>query len=1027
MKHILNVWSAVMVIGLMTAPVSAQNVTTGSLSGIVSDAQGGVLPGATVIAVHTPTGTTYEAVAQADGRFSILNVRVGGPYELTVALPSFRTATLGDINVALGEASDVPITLQLETLSETVEVTAEASQLFTASRAGTTANVNSEVIENLPTIARSIQDFARTSPFFTPTAQNTGDAALSVAGRSSRYNNVQIDGAANNDIFGIGESGTPGGATETQPISIDAIEELQLVVAPYDVRQGSFSGGGVNAITRSGTNQIRGTVFYFTRNQDLVGDGPLDRPISTFNEKQGGMSAGGPLVKNRAFLFGNFDLGRRERPSGFSVDGASGQSFGHIAEAERFRSILQNRYGYDPGGFTETIRDTNSNKVFFRGDLNLNSRHRLVVRHNYVDALNDLSPTLSLTQYNFADNFYRFKSETNSSVAQLNSTFGTSFNEFRVAFTTVRDRRAGVTDARFPLVRVRLPDGTSFRAGRENFSTANELDQDVIELTNDLTMVRGQHQFTFGTHNEFFKFRNLFIRDNFGNYEFSSLDLFEQGIAQGYDYSFSLTANPQQAATFAVRQLGFYAGDQWRVRPRLTLTYGVRLDVPIFPDNPTRNPASEAAFGFRTDVVPSGQYQWSPRAGFNWDLSADQLRQQVRGGVGVFSGRTPYVWLSNQYGNTGIEFQRVRSAFAAANRITFVSDPNAQPRNVGGAATNEIDIIDPDYRFPQILRWNLAYDRDLQVFGLVATGEFLFSETIKDIGYQNLNLVQTGTRPDGRPVFSRPVTSLSDVIFLTNSGAGRQWNAVAKIERPTRGGLYMSGSYMYGSSQTTNDGSSSQAASNWGNVDVPGDPNNPPLTRSLYEVKHRINAGLAYSFRPARVLDMTVSLFYNGQSGRPIDAGFNNSDPNNDGRFTNDLLYIPRSADEVIFEGGNYADFEAFLTRFGFDEFRGSIVPRNAFPGPWVHSLDVRYAVGVPFGRRKAEVTFDLFNLLNAFDNTNGAVEYAEFNTFVPVSFGGVDAATNRYIYRFNPAGTQLLLDDLRSRWQAQLGLRLRF
>ena len=378
-------------------------------------------------------------------------------------------------------------------------------------------------------MTRGIEDFARLSPYFN--SQGSGDGsganALSVAGRNTRYNNVQIDGAVNNDLFGLADSGTPGGQTEAQPVSIDAVQELQLVVSPYDVRQGGFSGGGVNAITRSGTNEFHGTGYYFFRSEGMVGDGPNERPIATFDDKQYGASLGGPIVRDKAFFFVNVDFGRKDRPSGWSIDGNSGQAFGRQVEAARFLNIMQTRYNYDPGGTAEFIRDTPNDKFLAKVDWNLNQSHRLSLRHNYVKGSNDIGFPTSVN-YVFPDYFYQFRDTTNSSVAQLNSTFGSgSVNELRVTYQTVRDNRDGVTN--FPTVLVDVSGGGQFRSGRENFSTANALDQDVLELTDDFTMVRGSHSFTIGTHNEFFQFRNLFIRDNFGTYRFSSLDNLQAG------------------------------------------------------------------------------------------------------------------------------------------------------------------------------------------------------------------------------------------------------------------------------------------------------------------------------------------------------------------------------------------------------------------------------------------------------------------------------------------------------------------
>jgi hypothetical protein len=786
-----------LVLGLVLtpAPLVAQT-TTGTVSGAVEDQQGGRLPGVTVQAVHTATGTTYQAVTQTDGRLTILNARVG-TYVVRATLSGFRNEEESNVVVSLGEERAVNFTLRLANVAEAVTVTADVPPVD-LTMAGAALNISNAVKETLPTISRSLNDIVRTSPYVNMTGLNDDVVAPSIAGRNFRYNNIQIDGAVNNDLFGLAASGgTPGGATETAPISLDAIQELQVLVSPYDVRQGGFSGGGINAITKSGTNDLRGTMFYFGRNQDWVGVGPNDTPIATFSDKQGGFSVGGPLVQNRAFFFGTADWGRKSTPSGFSVSG-SGTQIGNEAEVDRFIQILRDRYNYDlgPTAKDEFIVGQQSDKLFVRGDFNLAANQRLTVRHNYVSAFNDIGRP-STTNYILGDNFYHFTSKTNSTVVQLNSAFNNAVNELRVAFTSVRDVRGGqdFEPRPFPLVDVTLTPSLRIRAGRENFSTANELDQDIVEINNDFTLIRGQHTITLGTHNELFDFRNLFIRDSFGNYGFSSLDNFEAGIAQSFDHSFSRTSEPQQASTFGVKQIGFYVGDQWRARPRLTITAGVRVDRPIFPDKPTANPVAVENFGYATDVVPSSTL-WSPRVGFNWDLTGTGT-EQVRGGIGLFSGRTPFVWLSNQYGNTGIEFSRLSRSFNANNTIPFVSDALNQPKTLAGGsfATNEIDLVDPDYKFPSLVRGNLGYDKEI-ARGVVATAEVVFSSNVNDIRYENLNRIQTGVSSlDGRPIYGRAVASLSDVIFLTNTSQGGSWSTSFELKRQFRDGWFGQASY----------------------------------------------------------------------------------------------------------------------------------------------------------------------------------------------------------------------------------------
>ena len=785
------VWSLAIALCLTTicaAPLSAQTVTTGNIAGTVTDAQGGVLPGATVTAVHADTGTSYEAVTGTDGRYNILNVRVG-VYNIAVAMSGFKDQRQEKVVVELGAERTADFKLQLASVSETVEVVA-SSPMIDLSRAGTADNIPNEVKENLPTITRSLNDIIRISPMFNAQGGSAGDQAsvVSVAGNSPRYNGLQIDGAANNDLFGLASSaGAPGGTAETQPISLDAIQVIQLVVSPYDVRQGGFTGGGINAVTKSGTNSIRGTAFFFARNQNWVGKGFTNQKISTLKDKQGGGSVGGPILKNRAFFFGTADYGRKERPTGFSVN-QGGQQTGNAALVQQFASLLQSRYGYtipgDPLG--EFNKLTNSDKYFVRGDFNVAKGHQLTVRHNYIDAFNDIMST-TLTNYRLPDAGYRYFSETNSTVGQLNSQVGKGVNELRLTLTRVRDHRGSSLGASpFPAIRVTLATGFDVNAGTENFSGRNAIDQDILELNDAFTLIQGRHTWTLGTHNEFLNLSNLFIRDAFGSYRYSSLANFESGFAQGYDRSFSATSDPAQRAAFKVRQWGFYAGDQWRVSPSVTLTYGVRIDAPTYPEKPSANPIAVANFGFSTDVVPS-QVQIAPRAGFNWDISGTGT-EQIRGGAGLFTGRPAYVWISNQFGNTGIDFTRIGATFNTANRIPFVADPLGQPTTVTGATagsfTNEIDVIDPDFKYPSILRGNVGYDRQLWG-GFTGTFDFVFSKTIKDIAYENLNFVPSATvnGVGGRPFFVRRFTTLSDVILLKNTSEGNAWSLAFEGKR----------------------------------------------------------------------------------------------------------------------------------------------------------------------------------------------------------------------------------------------------
>jgi hypothetical protein len=421
--------------------------------------------------------------------------------------------------------------------------------------------------------------------------------------------------------------------------------------------------------------------------------------------------------------------------------------------------------------------------------------------------------------------------------------------------------------------------------------------------------------------------------------------------------------------------------------------------------------------------------------GFNYDIVGD-AKKQLRGGVGIFSGRTPYVWLSNQYGNTGVEFTRIGASFNVNNKIPFVADPRNQPKTVTGATagafTNEIDVVDPDYDYPRVLRGNVAYDHDLGIWGLVGTVELLGANTLKDIDYENLNRIPgPDTLFDGRPRFIRKVSSLSDVVLLTNTDEGSQWSFSGKLERPFRNGLYASASYIYGRAKSINDGTSSQALSNWRFVYVPGDINNPPLAFSNFDVRHRINAAVSWDVKVFRHAGAVLSLFYNGQSGRPYSVLFN-TDVNADGTIGNDLIYVPANVDEVVVTNGTPQQLEDFIAGDpGLNANRGKIVPRNASRSPWTDTLDFRAALNAPWGRRRLELTFDVLNLINLIDSEKGRFTFTSNQNIAPIQYGGIDAATGLPIYNIatiaSPTFKKFTTDDLRSRWQAQIGLRVRF
>lgn len=1044
---------SLIIVGLLAiAPAALAQVTTGNLAGTVT-AAGEALPGVTIEIVHVPTGTRYDAVSGESGRFTIPNVRVGGPYKVTATLEGFKSFEATNVSVPLGGTAEVPVMLSLTTVSETITVTAQTDDIINPNRTGATSAVSEEQIKSLPTVNRSLQDFARTNPYFNVDASDPTGTRMTVAGKNNRYNSIQIDGAVNNDIFGLADTGTPGGQADAPPITIEAIQEIQMVVSPYDVRQGGFTGGGVNAVTRSGTNDFAGSLFYSKRDKQFVGDGPNDDPIDTFDSEQYGGRFGGRILRDRLFFFVTGERNTRQEPNGVSAEAGSPSVTATIAAlAAQARSIAMAKYGYDPGALGDFPETRDSDNLFVRFDVNAGSSNQLTLRHNYVDAFKDVVSDRFFTRFRFPNSIYGFASETNSTVAQLNTVFGANaYNEARLGLQTIREKRAVPTA--FPTVDIGgAPRSAQIILGTERFSGANALDQDILEITDDFTMLFGNHTVTAGTHNEFFKFKNLFQSEAFGYYFFPTIADFEAGTPRDYQVTVATGDNPRRPTKLEVAQYGFYVSDQWRMRPDLSLTFGLRADIPRFENTPTYNPVVEETIGFRTDAVGSEEVIFSPRIGFNWQPGANAT-QQLRGGIGVFAGRTPYVWISNAFGGTGVE-QITLTCNKPACTPVFVTDPLAQPTNFpAGGGAFQVAITDPDFQLPRILRTTLGYDREL-FFGIKATIEGVWSKNLEDVYYINQAKVQSGTVAlDGRPRYVAKSTRISNAHYLTNTDKGEQTVVSLQIHKNFGRSFTISGNYANQDAKSAFDGGSSTASSQF-NFHHTKDMLNPEVSRSQYEIKHRGNLATTWNVQTG-FLNHSIGLYYNVQSGRPYSLLFS-GDLNGDGSFNNDLLFVPANglilcpntartptaASPCGLTPGaapapigqlDSAKFADFLRSAGLDPDSGRILDRYESFEPWSRQLDLHYDLGLPVMRDlRTNVTFDVLNLLNMFDKDAGKVRSVAFQNYLPVVFQGIDAASGKPIYRENfngstTPGRQFSTADLRSRWQARFGVRVTF
>ncbi|MFD3002099.1 TonB-dependent receptor domain-containing protein [Pontibacter toksunensis] len=1037
----------------------AQGTTTAAMNGVVQDQDGTALPGATVIAVHTPTNTQYATGTNTEGRYNFQNMRVGGPYIVTVRYVGYQDKVTENINLGLGQNLTLNYALapSSQALGE-VEVVSKRDDLISIDRTGAATNISTEQIQSLPTISRSIQDFTRITP-----QASTAGSGISFAGQNNRFNNFSIDGTVNNDVFGLSSSGTNGGQTGVQPISLDAIEAIQVVIAPFDVRQSGFTGGGINAITRSGSNRFTGSAYYFGNNERLVGRSPDDERtrLPEYTDYQAGLRVGGPIIKDKLFFFVNGEKTNRTAPLLFEPGSATSNIT--VDEANRVLAAA-NRLGYDPGSFRGIEDQTLSDKIFARLDWNITNNHQLTLRHSYVYGEN-IDNSRNPNALRFSNNAEFFPSTTNSSVLQLRSQFGNQYsNEAIIGYTRVRDDRDIIGDP-FPSVTLRLSGGRTISLGSEGFSAQNQLDQDVLTITDNFNIFLGKHTITLGTHNEFYKTFNLFIRQEFGAYEYNSIEAFEaigtpdEEAPSAFFRNYSRTSNRQQGAAFSAFQLGFYAQDEYAIMNNLKVTAGLRLDIPTFNDDPPANQEFNEAFasrGLATNKTPGAQYMLSPRLGVNWDVFDNSITQ-VRGGVGIFTGRAPFVWIANQYTNTGLLLGSVAltSGSTLAN-VRFEPNPAAQPNASAlglSDRTSEINITDPDFKFPQLFRVNAAVDQRLPG-DFIATLEGIYSRNLNNIYYQNLNLEQRGTLDgaDNRPVFGRiQGNSFQDIIYLTNTSEGYAYSVTGQIQKNYETGLSGSVAYTYARAKDVNPGNSSQARSNWINVNQVYGLNNVEAAFADNDIRSRVVAGVSYVLNYLGFASTTISAFYNGQSGLPLSYIYN-GDINSDAGRTNDLIYIPRNASEINLvpvtdRSGNvipgtltpeeqWEELDAFISDNDYlSARRGEYAERNADRLPWTNQIDLRliqeFKLDQSDNTHRLQITFDVFNFTNLLNRDWGRQYQANFNAFQAIDFVGYETGTNTPMFNYTGRGltngNPYFVNDFQSRWRGQLGLRYIF
>ncbi len=1082
---------------MVSNSVSAQGTTTAFITGVVSGQDGSPLVGATVIAVHTPTGTKYGVITRDGGNFNLPNVRVGGPYTITASYIGFEPSKQEGIYLSLGEKRRFNLTLAGAGFTMDEVVISTTVGALGTERTGAETNIGEVQINSMPTVSRDLTDFTRLTPQATLTEDGDGELGFSVAGQNNRFNSVFIDGAISNDVFGLTDQGTNGGQAGISPISVDAIEQFNIVVAPYDVTIGGFSGAGVNAVTRSGSNEVDASVYYLFRNQGVSGKTPTDDEneervqLADFNSWTGGFRVGGPIIKDKAFFFVNAEIERRNTPQPFNIDNYIGAS--SAADIDNLANVLRNTYNYEPGTYRDNPRTVDAEKFLAKIDWNLNEDHKLSIRHSYSRGRAEKTGPSDRDDINFSNIYEFFPTTTNSTAFELNSVFSASTaNKLIIGYTSVRDDRDPLGD---PFPRVRIADGSGeINFGSEEFSTANNLEQDILTLTDNFNVYSGNHSFTFGTHNELYSIFNLFVRQNFGAYNYDSLEDFLTG-ANPAQYARSYPLNPDGsvhsgigdeitsgAADFGALQLGFYAQDEWRVNEDFTLTAGVRVDIPMFLDQPpvdeTFNSQAisqiEAFYdikGARAGQMPSTQLMLSPRVGFNYDLNG-KGETVIRGGLGLFTSRLPFVWVGGSFTNNGIS---VGGVFEEDPDIDFRADPANQYTAADfGESENvpsgQVDLFEEDLKYPQVFRVSGAVDQKLP-WDMVGSFEVMYTKTINSINYLNVNLkpsTQTLDGADNRPYFvdndeivqingSGPYSRL---IFGENTNEGYTFNVTASVQKPFENGLTFGVAYNYGYAEALNDLTSSQNSSQWRNIEVgPYGKNSLQVSRSDFSMGHRVVVNGSYRLDLNDNVGATFSLFYNGQSGEVFSYTYTGSAAdrltNQDSRDFTDLIYVPANSGEIEFVGtpeeqaAQWTALDAFISQDNYlKDRRGDYAERNGARTPATHIVDMRVLVDFSLmaggKKHQFQLSGDMFNFTNFLNKNWGRRYRSNVNGVGLIDFIGFEdrgAGDRQPTFSFNesavtnPEGvidtkSGLTVDDiglLSSRWQGQIGLRYLF
>jgi hypothetical protein len=1057
------------------APLYAQGLTTASMTGMVYDESKAPIPGATVTAVHDPSGTQYETITNADGRFFLPAMRVGGPYKVTASLAGFQTQVQTDVTLTLGVAQDFSFTLKVATVAETITVSAQSDPILSSERTGAATSVSRETLAALPTVSQRLDSIVRLTPQYSGT--------MSFVGTDSRMNNITVDGAYFNNSFGL--RNVPGDTSGVAPISLQAIEQVQVNIAPYDVRQGNFVGAGVNTVTRSGGNAFRGSVYRMFRNDDYVGTKAKGLTVNpgTFTFGNTGFWASGPVIKNKLFFFTNFEDESTTRPATTFRANAGTETVGGSVtrvlktDLDTLSAYLKSNFDYDTGPYQDYDFLVPARRFIAKADYNISDQHKFGFRYNQLESSTDVltsnSNSLGFGNRNvrtdamtFQASNYQILENIKSGIGELNSIFGTKMANHLIIGYTTQDESRGYVGEFFPFVDI-LKDGLTYMSfGFEPFTPNNELRYNTFQVQDNFTRFGARHSQTFGFSFEKYNSENVFFQGAQSVYTYNSL-------AEFYTDANGFLANPNRGVSpvtlrrfqvgwnnipgaekpiqpLEVRYLGGYAQDEWIARTDLKVVAGVRFDVPFFSDTGYQNAVADGlsfrdaggnTVQYKTADLPDANVLWSPRVGVNWDVKGDRSTQ-LRGGTGIFTGKPAYVWISNQIGNTGVltGFEQLENTTA---RPWNPDTERYKPVNVTGAPAPSyaLAVTQPGFKFPQIWRTDIGVDRQMP-WGIIATGEFIYNQDVNGIDYINANLAAPNapnfTGADPRPRWStatnanRINSNVSSAVVLDNQGVGSSWNLSGSMTKSLRSGFLLKSAYSYGRARNKID-AGSIAAGSWQNNQHPGDPNNPPIAFSGFSPGHRVFIATAYNHNFFSWGTTTVSGYWEARTIGNTSYTFS-GDLNGDAGTANDLIYIPRNTSEMNFQefaqnnitytaAQQASAWDAYINQDSYlSKHRGQYAERGAVFLPLVKRLDLSVAQDVfgDFGgaRHAGQFRIDITNFGNMLNSDWGVGQRLVSNQplIVPTAAqGGVVDSQGRAQYRMRVINDRLMATSLES------------